>query len=410
MYGESEMNESTATEGAILPSMSGQDENDEHVVIGRLIRRLRVSEPPERFQYLAATVLRSSTGTESVGWVPRDPLAPPIVAGEVAGLEPIGYRSLVPRVGVDPNRDDPIVVDRPPPGAPAEVLRQAAAAAGPSGWLIALNTPAGRPFTAQELERLHYVAALIEAQLANARAYAELKGLLFGVIRSLTAAIDAKDPYTSGHSERVARIAVRIAEELRISPERRSDLYLAGLLHDVGKIGIEDEVLKKSGPLSDEEYRKIQGHVEIGVNILKDLKRLSHILPGVRHHHESYDGTGYPDRLAGDHIPIEARILAVADSFDAMSSSRPYRRRMGLMQIQEILDEGRGKQWDPRVIEALFACRAELEAIGQKGLGESLIGAVDVALGRELDSEEPRKSRRTRKDFRIPDSRIQIQD
>ncbi len=400
MYGESEMNPSTATEGASLPSMSGQDEDDEHVVIGRLIRRLRVSEPPERFQHLAVTVFRSSTGAESVGWVPREPVSPPIVAGHVAGLEPIGYRALIPRVSVDPIRDDPIVVDRPPPDAPPEAIRQTAAASGPSGWLIALNPPAGRPFSAQELERLHYVAALIEAQLANARAYAEVKGLLFGVVRSLTAAIDAKDPYTSGHSERVARIAVRIAEELHIPPERRSDLYLAGLLHDVGKIGIEDEVLKKSGPLSDEEYRKIQGHVEIGVNILKDLKRLSHILPGVRHHHESYDGTGYPDRLAGDHIPIEARILAVADSFDAMSSSRPYRRRMGLMQIQEILDKGRGKQWDPRVIEALFACRAELEAIGQKGLGESLIGAVDVALGRELDSEEPRKTPRFKRKSR----------
>ncbi len=150
----------------------------------------------------------------------------------------------------------------------------------------------------------------------------------------------------------------------------------------MGKIGIEDGVLNKPGPLSDEEFRTIQSHVEIGVNILRDLKKLNHILPGVRHHHESFDGTGYPDHLSGEEIPMEARILAVADSFDAMSSNRPYRKRLSLMQIDEIFRGGRGRQWDPDVVDALFACRADVESIRQKGLGESLIGAVDVALGR----------------------------
>ena len=237
-------------------------------------------------------------------------------------------------------------------------------------------------FTAADIERLQYVGSLIVAQLSNAKIYADLKELLFGIIRALTAAIDAKDPYTSGHSERVARIAVRLAEELGMPPPKRSDLYLAGLLHDVGKIGIDDGVLKKSGPLTPEEYRKIQAHVEIGVTILKDLKKLHHILPGVRHHHESMDGTGYPDQLSGDEIPLEARILAVADSFDAMSSNRPYRKRLSLAQIDKILQQGRSVQWDPDVVDALFACRGDLEAIRQKGLGESLIGAVDVTLGR----------------------------
>jgi putative nucleotidyltransferase with HDIG domain len=250
------------------------------------------------------------------------------------------------------------------------------------GWLVLVNPLDDGPIGATEVERLQYVASLIETQLANARIYTDLKELLFGIIRALTAAIDAKDPYTSGHSERVARIAVRIAEELRMPPPKRSDLYLTGLLHDVGKIGIDDGVLKKCGPLTPEEFRKIQSHVEIGVTILRDLKKLHHILPGVRHHHESYDGTGYPDRLVGAEIPLEARILAVADSFDAMSSNRPYRRRLSLMQIDEILQKGRGQQWDPQVVDALFACRCDVEAIRQKGLGESLIGAVDVTLGR----------------------------
>lgn len=384
MYAEADGNEGAGLiEAAMTGSQPDRDEGSEHVVIGRLIRRLRVSEAPDRFHALATNVLRSSLGVEAVAWVPRDSREPVVVSGVLDGMDATSYRSLVqaaPEAGAA--SADGRAAGRRPRGVPAAVVRYATAAAGSFGWLVAVNTPRGRPFTPAEVERLHYVGALIEAQLANARVYTELKGLLFGIIRALTAAIDAKDPDTSGHSERVARIAVRIAEELAIPSSRRSDLYLAGLLHDVGKIGIDDQVLKKRGPLSEDEYRKIQCHVEIGVNILRDLKKLSHILPSVRHHHESYDGSGYPDRLSGEEIPLEARILAVADSFDAMSSNRPYRRRMSLMQIDEVFRKGRGQQWDPEVVDALFACRADVEAIRQKGLGESLIGAVDVALGR----------------------------
>jgi HD-GYP domain-containing protein (c-di-GMP phosphodiesterase class II) len=223
---------------------------------------------------------------------------------------------------------------------------------------------------------------LVGTQRSNAHLYADLKDLLFGVIRALTSAIDAKDPYTSGHSERVARIAVRLAEQLGMSTNQRSDLYLMGLLHDVGKIGIEDGVLKKSGPLTPEEFRLIQSHVRIGVHILADLKKLQHLLPGVAHHHESIDGTGYPSGLVGESIPLEARILAVADGFDAMSSTRPYRRRLTPLQIDEIFRRGAGHQWDPNVVAALFSCRGDLEMIRQKGLGESLHQVVDETLGR----------------------------
>jgi putative nucleotidyltransferase with HDIG domain len=262
------------------------------------------------------------------------------------------------------------------------LYRFASVPAGTAGWLVAVKPLQDRLIGTPEIERMQYVASLIAAQSSNARTYVELKELLFGIIRALTAAIDAKDPNTSGHSERVARIAVRLAEELAMPPHKRSDLYLAGLLHDVGKIGVDDQVLKKCGPLNPEEYRKIQAHVEIGVTILKDLKKLSHILPGVRHHHESLDGSGYPDHLSGEQIPLEARILAVADSFDAMSSDRLYRKRLTPMQIDEVFQKGRGQQWDSGVVDALFACRTDVEAIRQKGLGESLIGAVNVTLGR----------------------------
>jgi putative nucleotidyltransferase with HDIG domain len=370
-------------EAAKLASGSQRDEGSEHVVIGRLIRRLRVSEPPDRFHQLATNVLRSSLGVEAVAWVPRESSEPVIVSGAVEGLEPTSYRDLA----WSGNRDGNAMHDEVNPGRrnrniPDSVRRYTRVSSGTVGWLVAVNPAENGTLSSSAIERLQYVASLIETQLANARIYTELKGLLFGIIRALTAAIDAKDPYTSGHSERVARIAVRIAEEMALPAARRSDLYVAGLLHDVGKIGIDDDVLKKNGPLSADEYRKIQSHVTIGVTILQDLKKLSHILPGVRHHHESYDGTGYPDQLSGEDIPVEARILAVADSFDAMSSNRPYRKRLSLMQIDEIFRKGRGQQWDPGVVDALFACRADVEAIRQKGLGESLIGAVDAALGR----------------------------
>ena len=145
-----------------------------------------------------------------------------------------------------------------------------------------------------------------------------MRETLFGVVRCLSTAIDAKDPYTCGHSERVARISVRIGQEMGLSRGEVSDLYLAGLLHDVGKIGIRDEVLLKSGPLTKDEYTHMKEHPITGDRIVSKIKRLSYLCAGVRSHHERYDGTGYPDGLAGESIPLMARIIAVADSCDAM--------------------------------------------------------------------------------------------
>jgi len=361
---------------------TADDEEGEHVVIGRLIRRMRISDSPSRFQSLAVNVLRTSLAMTAVAWVSNDSHEPVMVSGEIEGFRSSSYRYFVPLIPretayvVNDLSQTPAGMTTPP------VYRFACVPAGTAGWLVAVKPLQDRLIGTPEIERMQYVASLIATQSSNARTYVELKELLFGIIRTLTAAIDAKDPNTSGHSERVARIAVRLAEELAMPPQKRSDLYLAGLLHDVGKIGIDDQVLKKRGPLTPDEYRKIQAHVEIGVTILKDLKKLSHILPGVRHHHESLDGSGYPDRLSGEQIPLEARIIAVADSFDAMSSDRHYRKRLTPMQIDDIFHKGRGQQWDCSIVDALFACRGDLEAIRQKGLGESLIGAVNVTLGR----------------------------
>jgi putative nucleotidyltransferase with HDIG domain len=204
--------------------------------------------------------------------------------------------------------------------------------------------------------------------------------LLFGVIRSLTSAIDARDPYTRGHSERVARIAVQLGRQLGLSSKEKSNLYLAGLLHDVGKIGIDDHVLKKPGKLTADEYRHIMSHVEIGVSIVKEIRPLRHLLPAIEHHHERYEGGGYPSGKKGEDIPLHGRILAVADGFDAMSHDRSYRPRRSILDVQRILREEAGRQWDARIVDAAFDTWVELTSIQDRGLGTSLRFAVEKAL------------------------------
>lgn len=251
------------------------------------------------------------------------------------------------------------------------------------GWIIAVNknedaTSVG--FRNSDAAALAPFAALIGFVNKACGRYQELKDLLVGLTRSLASAVDAKDPYTYGHSERVARIAVELGRELNLLEDELSDVYLAGLLHDVGKIGIRDEVLCKHGPLTPEETLHIQQHPEIGHSILKDLHQISSLLPGVLHHHERFDGTGYPTKLAGEQIPRIARILAVADSYDAMSTSRPYRKGLAPDRVEQILIEGSGEQWDPRVIEAFQRIVPRLRSIRERGLGESLRQALDGAL------------------------------
>jgi HD-GYP domain-containing protein (c-di-GMP phosphodiesterase class II) len=208
------------------------------------------------------------------------------------------------------------------------------------------------------------------------RAEEGLKDTLFGLIHCLTEALEAKDPYTSGHSERVARIALRLAQEMGLAADLVGNIYLAGLLHDVGKIGVRDSVLLKPGRLTDEEMGHVRAHTVIGDRLVARIRQLEHLRPGVRNHHERYDGTGYPDALAGEAIPLLARILAVADSCDALMADRPYRRALPPAAIDEVMRAGAGKQWDPEVIVHFLACRHELYPICQRGIGESVFRAV----------------------------------
>jgi putative nucleotidyltransferase with HDIG domain len=196
--------------------------------------------------------------------------------------------------------------------------------------------------------------------------------LLEGIVRALTSAIDAKDPSTCGHSDRVARVAVRLAEELGCDAKTLDTLSLAGLLHDIGKIGIDDSVLRKAGRLSTDEYEHVKQHVNIGHRILSDLANLEDVLPVVLYHHESWNGRGYPQRLNSEAIPLAARIVAVADAFDAMTSDRPYRRGMPDEWVDQILRAGAGQQWDPDVVNAFFRAREDIRRIARGEEAETL--------------------------------------
>ncbi|MBC24327.1 MAG: hypothetical protein CMJ32_10485 [Phycisphaerae bacterium] len=188
--------------------------------------------------------------------------------------------------------------------------------------------------------------------LENAMLYQDLDAMFLGMLQAITSTIDAKDPYTRGHSQRVALLSRDLAHAIGLSEEEVKRVHIAGLVHDVGKIGIPEAVLCKPGQLTDQEYRLVQEHPEIGYRILKDIPQLRDVLTGVLHHHERWDGAGYPSGLAGRQIPLFARLIALADTFDAMSSDRTYRGGRSRDEVLAEISRCRGAQFDPEFVDA----------------------------------------------------------
>ncbi|GAB5403154.1 MAG: hypothetical protein Aurels2KO_13850 [Aureliella sp.] len=209
-------------------------------------------------------------------------------------------------------------------------------------------------FGSGDVGLLEEAAVLLATQAHNIQLLVQSNQLFLGSLHAMSSAIDARDPYTQGHSKRVARLGFELARIMKLSEPACQEIYLSGILHDIGKIGIPDSVLLKDGPLTDDEFRTIQQHPEIGYRIVERLGHLQFVLPGVLHHHERFDGKGYPHGLAGESIPLMARILAVADAFDAMTSSRPYRDAMPLERAVGIISGGCDEQWDKNVVEAFL--------------------------------------------------------
>ncbi len=183
----------------------------------------------------------------------------------------------------------------------------------------------------------------------------KVERIMLQVVNALAGAIDAKDSYTNGHSARVAEYSRKIAARVGLSEEEQSNIYIMGLLHDVGKIGIPDDIINKPDKLSDEEYAIIKKHPLLGARILENITELPKLPTGARWHHERYDGKGYPDGIAGDKIPMEARIIAVADAYDAMSSKRSYRNVLPQAMVRAEIEKGRGTQFDPVFADALLS-------------------------------------------------------
>jgi HD-GYP domain-containing protein (c-di-GMP phosphodiesterase class II) len=180
----------------------------------------------------------------------------------------------------------------------------------------------------------------------------ENRALFLGTIRALAAAVDEKDPYTRGHSERVTEYSVIIARTLGLDEIMIETIRISALLHDVGKIGVDDSVLKKPGFLTPEEFEIMKQHTIKGFNIMRPIEQMKNMLPALRFHHEQWDGNGYPDRLKGDQIPMIARIIAVADTLDAMTTNRPYQKALTFEFAIEKINKNSGIKYDPRVVDA----------------------------------------------------------
>jgi len=216
------------------------------------------------------------------------------------------------------------------------------------------------------------MAGDIESFVARLKQAAEENRELFlGSIRMLAAAIDEKDPYTRGHSDRVAKYSVMIGQQLGLSPEELDRLRISALLHDVGKIGVDDRVLKKPGALTAEEFQIMKQHPSKGANIMRPVSQLKDMLPGIELHHEHMDGRGYPYGLKGEEIPLMARIISVSDTLDAMTTNRPYQSAKEIDDALQVIRKATGSKFDLRVVEAL-------EAVVQSGKLRTAPALVEV--------------------------------
>jgi len=221
------------------------------------------------------------------------------------------------------------------------------------GFMVATNIVDKPDFDSIDIKLFNSVANQCAVFIENGKLFGDLKDLFIGSLKALTNSIDAKDQYTRGHSERVAFISRWIAERLSerqpLSEDQIHTIYLAGLLHDIGKIGINEAILQKKGKLSEDDMKRIHSHPEIGASILADIKQMKEVTCGVLYHHERPDGKGYPEGLKGDEIPLVGKIIGLADAFDAMTSRRVYRDAMSIKCAVSEIEKALGTQFDEQI-------------------------------------------------------------
>ncbi len=222
------------------------------------------------------------------------------------------------------------------------------------GVLQAINKLENGGFSQTDLDLFISLSHEVAIAVDNARLYNELRETFYQTAEALADAIEKRDPYTGNHTRRVMHYSMAISRFLDLTDAEVENLRLAAILHDIGKIGVEDCVLRKDSELNDEEYLKIIRHPEIGVDILGHIRRLDGVIPGMKSHHERMDGNGYPDKIVGGDIPLIARIIAVADTFDAMTTDRPYRAALADREAMEELKRFAGSQFDRNVVNAFI--------------------------------------------------------
>ena len=268
--------------------------------------------------------------------------------------------------------------------APEFVLQPVTANGSRMGWLVlGEKLPSGTgPATSSDSQAAEAVAGCVSNVVESIRLRQDQERTFVGTLLALSRALDAKDRYTRGHSERVAWLATELATQAGLGEAFAANVHLAGVLHDIGKIGVPDAVLCKPGRLTDDEFDAIRQHPRIGHEILKGIPAVEGALAGVLHHHERYDGRGYPEGLAGEDIPVIARVLALADTFDAMSSDRAYRAARTREQVLDEIAKCAGSQFDPALAEvfvrldfagfdALVDKHRDEQAYVQRSIGEA---------------------------------------
>ncbi len=221
------------------------------------------------------------------------------------------------------------------------------------GVLEGINKKEGQ-FDDNDIEVMDSISNYVAVAIENASLHNELKKTFYETAEVMADTIELRDPYTGGHTKRVRRHCLVIGRYMGLSKGELENLHLAAILHDIGKIGIKDDILLKDGKLEEAEFIKMRMHSLYGAELLKNIEQLRDVIPCIRAHHERYDGTGYPDGLKNDEIPLIARIITVADTFDAMTSERPYRRRLSKEAALAELKRFAGIQFDPEVIEAFL--------------------------------------------------------
>ena len=360
---------------------------EEQTWLRSLAQQIKLCDAQTGAEHVATEILptlQSLIGADGVVFIRhelRNNSAVPVEAHYAWAFEAVASEALCERLIVRYGRDavtQPVVIqDRDAPGELTRLgLRSLILVRTPmgdrvTGWLLALRRASRRPeFGGRRLETgsptsrdefgtveaglVESAAVLLSTHARNVELLHNRSDMTIRLMRAMSSAIDARDAYTRGHSRRVGRYAQGIARHLQLGDEVCEQLYLTGLLHDIGKIGVPDRVLLKAGRLSDDEFDLIKQHPEIGYRILEPIAELSFALPGVLHHHERIDGRGYPHGLQGEDIPFSARILAVADAYDAMTSSRTYRTAMTMDRARQILLEGSGQQWDRAIVAAFL--------------------------------------------------------